>query len=151
MDQFLALAHQHAWAPLTILGLLWLYRVLAPDSKFWLTVPPAYARWKTLVVIGLGQLICVLKAIFVSHVIWYVAVSNGFIIGFMALGGVHVLKTIWPDGSEPKWIRWIVLVFGQVVAVATVTKAIDIKVDAEGLPEAEDESSADILTHKDSQ
>lgn len=149
MEQFVALAKQHAWAPLTILVLLWLYRALSDDSRFPITWPTNLAKWKPVVIIGLGQVICIVKAIFISHVLWYVAISNGFIIGFMALGGVHVLKTIWPNGNEPKWVHWIVLVLGQAVTVATV-KPVEIKVDSDGLPE-EDLGSADVLTHKDSQ
>lgn len=121
----LALLKTHAWAPLSILVMLWIYRALSDDSKFPITWPAGWGKWKPLVIITLGQAICVVKAITVSHVMWYIAVEHGAIISFMALGGVHILKNFWPvEGTEPKWLRYFVLVFSKVVAVAEMTVTV---------------------------
>lgn len=142
MNEALDLFKQHAWAPLSILVMLWLYRALASDSSFPVSIP---AKWKPLAIISLGQIIAVTKAIAISHVVWYVAVSNGLIIGFMALGGVHMLKLWWPvEGSEPKWLKVLVLVFDDLtkIAPAVIVQATDSKprammFDDEGMPTIE--------------
>ena len=148
MDQFIQLAHQHAWAPLSILVMLWIYRALADDSKFPITWPEKWRKYKPLVLITFGQAICVVKAISFDHTMWYVAVTNGIIISFMALGGVHLLRLWWPvEGSEPAWLRALVLVFGKVVDIVPVvvtniepqptTLNKSMMLDEEGLPTKE--------------
>lgn len=147
MNQLILLAKAHAWAPLSILVMLWFYRALADDSKFPLSWPAKWAKWKPVVLIALGQAICVTKAITVSHLAWYVAVEHGVIISFMALGGVHILRLWWPEGQEPTWLKYLVLAFGKVVELVPVvvnnvpdaapSKPKAMMLDEEGLPTKE--------------
>jgi len=148
-QQLILLLRQHAWAPAAILVMLWFYRALSDDSKFPLSWPVKWSKWKPVVIIALGQAICVTKAIAIDHTMWYVAAEHGVIIAFMALGGVHILKIWWPvEGSEPKWLRYFVLVFGKVAELVPVvvtnvvpddvpTKPRGMMLDDEGLPTKE--------------
>jgi hypothetical protein len=133
VSNFMQLVHTHAWAPIAIIIMLWLYRMLGDDSKFPITWPAGWAKWKPMVIIVLGQAICVVKAISVDHIKWFVAIEHGGALAFMALGGVHILQNWWPvPGTEPKWLRFLMLIGSRVIAVAEVSVTVAQEAKSDG-------------------
>lgn len=128
LNQIGHLLRSHSWALVSITIMLWIYRALQSDSKFPIDWPANWKKWKPVVIIILGQIVCVTKAIAVDHVRWFIAVKDGVVVSFIALGSIHVLRLWWPNpGDEPAWLQKLVLVFNKVAPVVVPLVSADIE------------------------
>lgn len=112
-------AHNYLVIAIVVVG--WLTRMTSDMSKFPVTIPK---RWAPVVPIVLGQGYAALEAV-AAGTVWKSAVLDGLTVSLFTMGLFDlVVKAIW-QGSEPKWIAALALIFPQPKADATPAPARD--------------------------
>jgi len=101
MTQILMLLQAHNYLALAVLAVGYAMRILAPDSKFPVTIP---TRWVPAATLLLGQIYGVLTAVQLGQA-WLPAVESGLTASFI----VVIVQALFA-GKEPKWFQVIAFV-----------------------------------------